>query len=122
MRFPLRTLRSRRSLFEEGGSLRAPRGSGPASVEAERRRQSWGSQMDLTAGFETGPALSQPSPVRSSASIQALEARSAVTSDPDEAHDVQVLQLSSSEELDVESLATDETGDLSSSNLLKMSL
>ena len=31
-----------------------------------RRHTSWGSQMDLTVGFETGPALSQPSPARSS--------------------------------------------------------
>ncbi|XDV14274.1 hypothetical protein PO909_002450 [Leuciscus waleckii] len=109
-RFPLRTLRSRRSLFEEGGSVRAPRGSGPASVEAERRRQSWGSQMDLTEGFETGSALSQPSPVRSSASVLGVEARAAVSSPQAEAP---VLQLSSSEELDVVSIGTGDTEDSS---------
>ena len=87
-RFPIRTLRSRRSLFEESGMLRAPQGSGPASVEAGRRRLSWGSQMDLTGDVETGPALSQPSPAGSSASRPALEARAAaVTSARVEAHD-----------------------------------
>ena len=86
-RFPLRTLRSRRPLFEESGLLRAPRGSGPASVEAERRRVSWGSQMDLTGDVETGSALSQLSPARSSASHPAPEARAAaVTSARVEAH------------------------------------
>ncbi|CAM4732680.1 unnamed protein product [Leuciscus chuanchicus] len=104
------TLRSRRSLFEEGGSVRAPRGSGPASVEAERRLQSWGSQMDLTEGFETGSALSQPSPVRSSASVPGSEARAAVSSAQAE---VPILQLSSSEELDVVSFGTGDTEDSS---------
>ena len=113
-RFPLRTLRSRRSLFEESGLLRAPRGSGPASVEAERRRLTWGSQMDLTGDVETGSALSQPSPAGSSASLPALEARTeAATFARVEAHDVQELRLSSSEELDVESFASEETGDSS---------
>jgi len=28
---PMKTLRSRRALFEESGSVRAPRGSGPAA-------------------------------------------------------------------------------------------
>ena len=85
--FPLRTLRSRRSFFEESGLLRAPRGSGPASVEAERRHVSWGSQTDLTGDVETGSALSQLSPARSSASHPAPEARAAaVTSARVEAH------------------------------------
>ncbi|XP_039541683.1 alpha-2-macroglobulin-like protein 1 [Pimephales promelas] len=53
--------------------------------------------MDLTAGFETGSALSQPLPVGSSALSQG-EARAAVSSPRDEA---QSLRLSSSEELDV---------------------
>jgi hypothetical protein len=109
-RFPIRTLRSRRSLFEESGSVRAPRGSGPASVEAERRRLSWGSQMDLSAGSETGAALSQPLPASSSASVPGVEARFAVSSPRAEAP---MLQLSSSEELDVVSV---ETGDIEDSS------
>ncbi|XP_067273076.1 uncharacterized protein [Pseudorasbora parva] len=96
--------RSRRALFEEGASARVPRGSGPAAAEAERRLQSWGSQMDLTEGFETGPALSQPSPVPSSASSLHLEARPVVSSSPGGQPE---LQLSSSEEVDVESIATE---------------
>lgn len=90
--------------------LRAPQGSGPASVEAERRRLSWGSQMDLTGDVETGPALSQPSPAGSSAFHPVSEARAAaVTSAQVEAHDDVELRLSSSEDLDVESFASEET-------------
>ena len=90
--------------------LRAPQGSGPASVEAGRRRLSWGSQMDLTGDVETGPALSQPSPAGSSASRPALEARAAaVTSARVEAHDDVELRLSSSEELDIDSVASEDT-------------
>jgi len=100
----VKTLRSRRAFFGEDGSVRAPRGAGPAAAEAQRRRSSWGSQMDLTAGFETGSALSQPLPVGSSALSQG-EARAAVSSPRDEA---QSLRLSSSEELDVVSIDASE--------------
>ncbi len=52
--------------------------------------------MDLSAGLETGTALSLPSPDRSSASSQGWEARAGVSLAPNEA---QTLQLSDSEEL-----------------------
>ncbi|ROL54951.1 hypothetical protein DPX16_1823 [Anabarilius grahami] len=106
---PLRTLRSRRALFEEGGLAGVPRGSGPASAEAGRRLMSWGSQMDVTEGLETGPALSLPSPVASaSVSIRRQEARVAVSSAP---VDTVTLMASSSEELDVVSMVTGESED-----------
>ncbi|ROI15732.1 hypothetical protein DPX16_20270 [Anabarilius grahami] len=102
-------LRSRRALFEEGGSAGVPRGSGPASAEAGRRLMSRGSQMDVTEGLETGPALSLPSPVASaSVSIRRQEARVAVSSAP---VDTVTLMASSSEELDVVSVATGESED-----------
>lgn len=62
--------------------------------------------MDLAEGCEMGPALSLPSPARSSALSQGLEAHFAVTSTQVEAP---VLQLSRS--LDVFSI---ETGDIES--------
>ncbi len=65
--------------------------------------QSWGSQMDLSAGLETGTALSLPLPDRSSASYKSWYARAAVSSAPIEA---QTLQLSDSEDLDVVSAYT----------------
>ncbi|KAI2657205.1 hypothetical protein H4Q32_021306 [Labeo rohita] len=54
-RLPLRALRSRKALFKEGAFTSVPRGSGPASAEAERRLHSWGSQLDLLEGMETDP-------------------------------------------------------------------
>ena len=108
LKLSMRTLRSRRAFFEEDGSVRAPRGAGPAAAEAQRRLSSWGSHMDLVAGFETGPALSQPLPAESSASAQE-GARSAASPSQVEAP---MLQLSSSEELDVVSI---DTGDYESS-------
>ncbi len=39
-RLPLRTLHSRRTLFEEGVFASAPHGAGPASAEAERQLHS----------------------------------------------------------------------------------
>ncbi|KAG1961314.1 hypothetical protein F2P79_005480 [Pimephales promelas] len=110
-RLPMKTLCSRRALFEESGSVRAPRGSGLAVAETRRRLASWGSQMDLSAGMETGSdgTLSLPLPDGSSASDRA-GVRVAVSPVRDEAPS---LQLSSSEELDVESIDVDtvETGD-----------
>ncbi|CAM4607827.1 unnamed protein product [Leuciscus chuanchicus] len=80
---------------------RVPQGSGPAAAEARRQSQTWGSQMDLSVDVETGSALSQPPSDRSRASHQGVEARVAVSSPPMEAP---ILQLSSSEELDVVSI------------------
>ncbi len=99
-RLPLRTLRSQRTLFEEGVFASAPHGAGPASAEAERRLHSWGSQLDLAEGMETGGYLSLSSPARSTARSLGSEARSAVSS-PQGAGSV--FHPSSSEEEDVES-------------------
>ncbi|KAI2663377.1 Transposon Ty3-G Gag-Pol polyprotein [Labeo rohita] len=77
---PMRTLRSRKALFEEGAFTSAPRGSGPASAEAERALHSWGSQLDLLEGMETGVPLSSASPGRSAARSAGSEARTAVSS------------------------------------------
>ncbi len=77
-RLPLRTLRSRKSLFVDGDrdspvsiscsrSNCEPRGSGPAAAEAERRLHSWGSQFDLEQEMETGESLSPSTASRSSA-------------------------------------------------------
>ncbi|CAM4725499.1 unnamed protein product [Leuciscus chuanchicus] len=95
---PLRTLRSRLARFNPD---HVPQGSGPAAAEARRRSQTWGSQMDLSVDVETGSALSQHQSDRSSASHQGAEARAAVSSPLIEAP---ILQLSSSEELDVVSV------------------
>ncbi len=76
-RLPLRTLRSRRALFEEGVFASALHGAGPASAEAERQLHSWGSQLDLAEGMETGGSLSLSSPARSTARSLVSEARSA---------------------------------------------
>ncbi|XP_067303565.1 saxiphilin-like [Pseudorasbora parva] len=86
------------------GSL--PQGSRPTAAEAQWRLQSWGSQVDLSAGFETAPALSLPSPDRSSAFSLGFQARAALTSAPIEAP---LMQLSSSE--DLESVSVRETED-----------
>ncbi len=99
-RLPMHTLRSRKALFEEGVFASAPRGAGPASAEAERWLHSWGSQMDLAEGLETGKPLSLSSPARSTARSLGSEARSADSS-PQRAGPV--FHLSPSEEEDVES-------------------
>ncbi len=70
---PLRTLRSRLAFFhKEDAQARIPQDSGPAAAEAQWRLQSWGSQMDLSAGLETGTALSLPSRDRPSSSYHHL--------------------------------------------------
>ncbi len=97
---PIHTLRSRRALFEEGVFVSAPHGAGPASAQAERWLHSWGSQLDLAEGLETGKPLSLSSPARSTAHSLGSEARSAVSS-PQRAGPV--FHLSPSEEEDVES-------------------
>ncbi|KAL0199702.1 hypothetical protein M9458_002889, partial [Cirrhinus mrigala] len=100
-RLPLRTLLSRKALFEEGAFTSVPRGSGPASAEAERRLHSRGSQLDLVEGMETGDPLSPASPTRSAACSQGSEARSAVSSPRGTGS---THHLSSSEEADVETI------------------
>ncbi|KAI2647016.1 Transposon Ty3-G Gag-Pol polyprotein [Labeo rohita] len=98
---PMRLLRSRKALFSaEGAFISVPRGSGPASAEAERRLHSWGSQLDLVEGMETGDPLSPASPTRSAArpsdrkpALRFLPPGSAST-----------LPISSSEEVDVVSV------------------
>ncbi|KAK2869830.1 hypothetical protein Q8A67_024222 [Cirrhinus molitorella] len=103
---PLRVLRSRLAVFDEGGQVRAPAGSGPAAAEAQRRLLSWGSQVDLVEGSETGSSLSQSLTARSTVPSQGSEARAAVSSPPREDP---ALHLSSSEEVDVMSVDTEET-------------
>ncbi|KAL0183550.1 hypothetical protein M9458_019246, partial [Cirrhinus mrigala] len=99
----IRTLRSRKALFEEGAFTSAPRGSGPASAEAERALHSWGSQLDLLEGMETGVPLSSASPGRSAARSAASEARTAVSSPRGSGSTV---RLSSSEGGEVEIVDT----------------
>ncbi|KAI2646369.1 Transposon Ty3-G Gag-Pol polyprotein [Labeo rohita] len=99
---PMRLLRSRKDLFSaEGSFISVPRGSGPASAEAERRLHSWGSQLDLVEGMETGDPLSSASPTRSAARPSGSEARTAVSSPRGSAS---TLAISSSEEVDVVSV------------------
>ncbi len=99
-RLPLHTLRSWRALFEGRDFASVPRGAGPASAEAERRLHSWGSQLDLAEGMETGRSLSSSSPARSIPHSLGSEARSAVAS-PQRAGSALLLS-SSEEEEDVE--------------------
>ena len=98
---PLRTLRSRRALFEEGAFSSVPHGAGPAFAKTERQLHSWGSQLDLVEGMQTGESLSSSSPARSSVRSLGSEARLGATS-PREAD--AALRLSASEEVDEESV------------------
>ncbi|KAI2651994.1 Transposon Ty3-G Gag-Pol polyprotein [Labeo rohita] len=99
---PMRLLRSRKDLFSaEGSFISVPRGSGPSSAEAERRLHSWGSQLDLVEGMETGDPLSSASPTRSAARPSGSEACAAVSSPRGSAS---TLAISSSEEVDVVSV------------------
>ncbi|KAI2646866.1 Transposon Ty3-G Gag-Pol polyprotein [Labeo rohita] len=99
---PMRLLRSRKALFSaEGAFTSVPRGSGPASAEAERKLHSWGSQLDLVEGMETGDPLSPASPTRSAARPSGSEARAAVSSPRGSAS---TIPISSSEEVDVVSV------------------
>lgn len=63
-------LRSLLAVFDESGQVRDPAGSGPAVAEAQRRLLSWGSQVDLAEGFETGSSFFRSSPARSTAPSQ----------------------------------------------------
>ncbi|KAL0147310.1 hypothetical protein M9458_057385 [Cirrhinus mrigala] len=97
----LHTLRSRKALFQLGAFSSVPRGSGPASAEAGRRLHSWGSQLDLAEGMETGIPLSPASPARSPARPLGVEARAADSSPRGTGS---TLPISSSEEVDVGSV------------------
>ncbi|KAL0194819.1 hypothetical protein M9458_008391, partial [Cirrhinus mrigala] len=68
---------------------------------AERQLHSWGSQLDLAEGMETGDPLSPASPTRSAARSQGSETRSAVSSPWGTGS---MLHLSSSVEVDVETV------------------
>ncbi len=76
-RLLLRTLHSRRALFEEGAFTSFPRSAGPASAEASGGCISGGRSW---MGMETGESLYSYSPARSTARSLRSEARSAVSS------------------------------------------
>lgn len=99
----LRVHHSRLAVFDESGQAR-----GPAVAEAQRRLLSWGSQVDLAEGSETGSSFSWSSPARTTAPSQGSEACAAVSYPQRESS---VLHLSSSEEVDVMSVDTEETVD-----------
>ncbi|KAL0176406.1 hypothetical protein M9458_028736, partial [Cirrhinus mrigala] len=67
----------------------------------ERQLHSWGSQLDLLEGMETGDPLSPSSPRRSAARSMGSEARSAVSSPQGTGS---TLRISSSKEVDIESV------------------
>ncbi len=116
VRLSMRTLRSRRALFEEGALSSVPRGLGPASAEAERRLKSWGSQADLAERMEMGTSFYSSSPARYSAHSLGTEARSeTVFSAPREGS---AFVLSSSEEGDDASTDRDESVDLPPQSVL----
>ncbi|KAI2665226.1 Exocyst complex protein exo70 [Labeo rohita] len=96
----LRTLHSRKALFEEGAFPSIPQGAGPAAAKAEWLLHSWGSQLDLLEEMETGEPLSPSSPARSTDRSVGSEARSAATSPHGTGSSI---HLSSSEEVDVKS-------------------
>ncbi|KAL0151772.1 hypothetical protein M9458_052923 [Cirrhinus mrigala] len=103
MHLSLATLRSRRALFVDGAFASVPRGAGPAATEADRRLHSWGSQLDLMEGMETGDPLS-PSQHRS-VSASGTEAPLVVTFPRDQPS---TRHSSSSEEVDVVTSRLDE--------------
>ncbi|XDV52010.1 hypothetical protein PO909_020792 [Leuciscus waleckii] len=101
-------LHSRLSLLDESSQARAPRGSGPASLEAAQRLLSWGSQMELADDVEMASALSQHSAASYIGPAHGSEARSAASSACNE--DL-MLELSGSEELDILSIEAGECED-----------
>ncbi len=80
MSMSMRSLCSRRVLFEEGALTSAPCGSGLTLAEAEQRLKSLGSQVDLTKRLETSMSFSPSSPARSNAQSVGLEASSETVS------------------------------------------
>ncbi len=64
-RLPMHSLRSRKALFDDKGAFTSvSRGAGPAAAEAARHQHSWGLQVDLLEGMETGGSLSPSPPIR----------------------------------------------------------
>ncbi len=80
VRMSMRSLHSRRALFEEGALTSAPRGSGPTLAEAERAPEI----VAITGGSDRkigdGMSFSPSSPARSSAQSVGSEARSVTVS------------------------------------------
>ncbi len=82
-RLPMRTLRSRLSLFSrKGGQPSASRDSSPTAAEARRRMKSWGSQADLADEFERELSLSHESAKNESEPLDYDDVISLTSSDP----------------------------------------
>ncbi len=82
-RLPMRTLRSRLSLFSrKGGQPSASRDSSPTAAEARRRMKSWGSQADLADEFERDLSLSHESAKNESEPLDYDDVISLTSSDP----------------------------------------
>ncbi len=83
-RLPMRTLRSRLSLFSrKEGQLSASRDSSPTAAEARRRMKSWGSQADLADEFERELSLSHESAKNESEPLDYDDVISLTSSDPE---------------------------------------
>ncbi len=68
---PMHVLRSWKALFDEKGAfISVSGGAGSTAGEAKRRRPSWGSQVDLLEGMETGESLSPFHPSDSTAVLR----------------------------------------------------
>ncbi len=82
-RLPMRTLRSRLSLFSrKGGQPSASRDSSPTAAEARRGMKSWGSQADLADEFERELSLSHESAKNESEPLDYDDVISLTSSDP----------------------------------------
>ncbi len=82
-RLPMRTLRSRLSLFSrKEGQPSASRDSSPTAAEARRRMKSWGSQADLADEFERELSLSHESAKNESEPLDYDDVISLTSSDP----------------------------------------
>ncbi len=82
-RLPMRTLRSRLSLFSrKEGQPSASRDSSPTAAEARRRMKSWGSQADLADEFERELSLSRESAKNESEPLDYDDVISLTSSDP----------------------------------------
>ncbi|KAL0173628.1 hypothetical protein M9458_029596, partial [Cirrhinus mrigala] len=82
-RLPMKTLRSRLSLFSrKEGQPSAPRSSGPAAAEAQRKLSLWGSQVDLADKLDKGLSLSRSSAGDESELLDDDDVISLTSSDP----------------------------------------
>ncbi len=82
-RLPMRTLRSRLSLFSrKEGQPSASRDLSPTAAEARRRMKSWGSQVDLADEFEGELSLSHESAKYESEPLDYDDVISLTSSDP----------------------------------------